>query len=293
MHNKIKTYSLNGEENILLDFNLKKMEDIHDKYNGKPDRAHRHDYFTIILVNKSAGKHFIDFKEYALSDKSLHFIYPGQVHQIITTSKPHGWVLNFSKMFLVKNGISNQIINDVYLYNEYGESEPLSINQKELDAYEEIIVQMKNYSIKDSVYKYDALGSLLKLFLIQSNNLCTLSKEKDVQSIEVGNHLVRKFKQFIETDFRESHKVSSYADKLAVTSDYLNKSVKSLTGKSAKEHILNRIIVEAKRELLFTDQSNKELSFYLGFDEPSHFSNFFKKYSGVTPNNFRSASRQI
>jgi AraC-like DNA-binding protein len=79
---------------------------------------------------------------------------------------------------------------------------------------------------------------------------------------------------------------------LNVTADYLNKTVKNITGKSAKEHIQTKIIIEAKRSLLFSEISSKELAYELGFEESAHFNNFFKKITGQTPSEFRVLARQ-
>jgi len=65
--------------------------------------------------------------------------------------------------------------------------------------------------------------------------------------------------------------------------------VKSITGKSAKDHIQTKLIIEAKRSLLFSNVSNKELSYQLGFEESAHFNNFFKKITGQTPSEFRTS----
>ena len=135
----------------------------------------------------------------------------------------------------------------------------------------------------------EAVGSLVKLFLIQSNNLCSLHKQNNPQFLETTNHLLRTFKNLLNKHYATKHKVSDYADMLAVTADYLNKIVKSITGKSAKDHIQSKIITEAKRTLLFSSLSNKELSYELGFDEAAHFNNFFKKSTGLTPTEFRTS----
>lgn len=78
--------------------------------------------------------------------------------------------------------------------------------------------------------------------------------------------------------------VSDYAAKLAVTPDYLNKTLKNLTGVSAKEHIQNKLIIEAKRGLIFTSFSVKELAYSLSFEESAHFNNFFRKMTGLSIN---------
>ncbi len=292
MHTEIKTYSLTNQGGEHVEFIIKNVGDIYESMNGEPDHPHRHDYFTLLLIENAKGRHIIDFKEFELSGHSVSFIYPGQVHQVIATEKPVGWVINFSRLFLIKNNIPDQMINDVYLYNKFGETPPLSINEDQWKVYLDIIRQILQYSNLQIIYKYEALGVFLKLLLIQSNNHCSLQKDKDLQSIEVGNQLVRNYKKLIEKHYKEYHKVSDYADILSVTSDYLNKSVKSFTGKSAKEYITDRILLEAKRILLFTEQTNKELAYDLGFEEPSHFSNFFKKSNGVSPIDFRNSARK-
>jgi len=292
IHTEIQTYPLLNETGQPVHFKIQQMESIHEKMNGQHDSPHRHDYYTIILIQEAKGKHFVDFNEYELSGNTVYFIYPGQVHQVLPIGKPKGWVITFTSEFLLLNGISDQLINDVYLFNNFGESPPLSIHDNEREAYEKIIKDLKEFEEINTVYSNEAKGSLLKLFLIKSHNLCTLSKSIELQSAEPVNALFRTFKKNIDAYFSLKHKVGEYAAMLSVSSDYLNKLVKSLTGKSAKDFIRNKLIIEAKRSLLFTELSNKELAYKLGFEEPAHFSNFFKKNTGVSPIDFRSASRQ-
>ena len=80
--------------------------------------------------------------------------------------------------------------------------------------------------------------------------------------------------------------VSQYAEALHITPDYLNASLKSLTGTGAKEHIQNRILIAAKRLLKFSDLNTKEIAYELGFSEPANFSIFFKKHTGISPSKF-------
>ncbi|MGN8057664.1 helix-turn-helix domain-containing protein [Pedobacter sp. 22163] len=82
-------------------------------------------------------------------------------------------------------------------------------------------------------------------------------------------------------------KASDYADKLAVHVNHLNMAVQSATGKSTTRHISELIFSEAKSLLSFTSYSIAEIAFCLGFEYQSYFNRFFKKYSGVTPSNFR------
>jgi len=296
MHNQITSYQLKHPNGDNVDFILKSTAEIFDQMEGRSDlqdHPHRHDYFTIILVEEElGGVHVIDFKEYALDGAAIHFVYPGQVHQFLSHTRPNGWVLNFSASFLMQNGISTELIDRVYLYNTFGDSPPMPISSEQLATFRGIIDQMKAYQQGHNYYRYEALGALLKLFIINVSGACTISAsiaESDVG----GNDLIRRFKQQIEADYKTHHKVLDYASALSVSSDYLNRYVKNKTGKSAKEYIQDKIMIEAKRLLLFTELSAKELAFELGFEEPSHFNSFFKKVNGQSPIAFRHKVREI
>jgi AraC-like DNA-binding protein/quercetin dioxygenase-like cupin family protein len=290
-HNQIKTYTFSESVTDSKNFVMKRVEDVYFNGSGESDSPHRHDYYAIVLIEKGKGVHFVDFQKYDLEDQTVYFILPGQMHQLIPSEKPKGWVLAFTDEFLITNSISDKLINDIYLFNDYGQSPPLPLNQSQMTVYKSLIKQMLHFSTSLVNYTNDALGSLMKLFLIQSNNHCSLVKENNPQFVETTNHLLRSFKQLLNEHYIKKHKVSDYADMLAVTADYLNKTVKSITGKTAKEHIQSKLATEAKRSLIFSNLSGKELAYELGFEESAHFNNFFKKTTGFTPTEFKSSVR--
>ena len=292
IHKDIKTYAFSEMAQQYSGFALKRIEDVYLSTNGAPDIPHRHDYYSILFVEKGEGIHFVDFTEYKIEDRTIYFIQPGQMHQVIFTAEPLGWVITFTEEFLIANSIPEKMINDIYLFNDYGQSPPLLINERDIPIYRGLAEQMAHFAASLETYTLEAVGALIKLFLIQSNNHCSLKKSNNPQLVETSNHLLRTFKQSLNKKYAASHMVSDYADELAVTADYLNKTVKNLTGKSAKEHIQSKLITEAKRSLLFSNISNKELSYELGFEESAHFNNFFKKITGQTPSEFRVLARQ-
>ena len=91
----------------------------------------------------------------------------------------------------------------------------------------------------------------------------------------------------VNESYKSEHSISYYADQLHITPDQLNRIIKSTIGKTSKEYIQSRLITEAKRLLYFSNLSNKEIAFELGFNEPANFSAFFKKCSGFSPLNFK------
>jgi AraC-like DNA-binding protein len=106
-----------------------------------------------------------------------------------------------------------------------------------------------------------------------------LKSNKPIESIgAVQPEIVFRFKNLVEQRYLEWHKVSEYADKLTISANYLNEIIKKNTGRTAKEHIQNRLASEAKRLSFFTQLSAKEIGFKLGFNDPSHFAKFSKKF---------------
>jgi len=284
MHD-IKTYKQVHHHNEALSFRISRMEDIWDIRKGEQDEPHRHDYFTMLLVKHARGKHIIDFHEYLLAPMQLYFISPGQVHQVIEEEKSYGYAILFSEQFLLENHIPAFFIDDLGLFNDYGFTPPLPVNETEFEklaGFAEDIIRIYESDLK---YKDTAISSYLKLMLIQSNNLCTLSEENP-QRLEAGNSILKNFKQLVNDNHTRWHQTSDYAAELSVTPDHLNRVVKSLIGKTAKEVIQSRIILAAKRMIYFSDLSTKEIGYKLGFSEPANFSAFFKKCTGVAPSRF-------
>lgn len=285
-YDQIRTYTFPEDEEHVPGFVLTDLDEEFSNYIQSP---HQHDYYTIFFFRKGKGQHIIDFNTYPIENNTLFFIFPRQTHQIIPETFLYGWVFRFKEDFLIKNAISEKIINSLYLFNEYGKNPPLLIENKNKSEFTDIIKQIE-IAKTFKTYSYDAVGALLKLFLIKSHNMCKTDENNNNSKIqEAGSNLLYDFKKLIEKNYSKEHKVSFYAGMLAVTSDYLNKTVKNISGKSAKEHIQSKLITEAKRDLLFTTISNKELAFKLGFEEAAHFNKFFKKETGITPSEFKNS----
>ena len=269
-----------------IDFRLQKMEDIYDRSNGKVDIAHRHAYYTVLLVSHANGIHSIDYHDYTFGTNEVHFVSPGQVHKVALTTKPEGSVITFSKDFLIQNNISERFISNINLFQRFGKTPPLKVDSKTFARLNQIISEMESCLKHDLIYGMQATGALLQLFLIYSNN----SSELDPLQIDEENSgicIFRDFKSLVDDKFKEWHKVKDYASEIHISPKHLSQTVKNISGKVAKTHIQDRLLLEAKRLLLHTNLSIKEIAFQIGFDEPLHFSSFFKKNAGISPSSYR------
>lgn len=282
----VKTYQKVNSENRNISFGISKMEDIYTKRNGQVDEPHRHNYYTVLIINKAKGFHKIDFNTYALSDKQIFFVAPGQVHQVIETEKSIGFSMTFSNQFLVENAILLSFIDSLNLFQNYGQSPPLTPSKEQFAVIEDFAKNIFRLFNSDANMKDLSIGSFLKLLLIECNNICSINPiGSDVDT--TGDNLIRTFKNTVDKNYKKEHSTTYYASQLFITPDHLNRTFKAKTGKTAKDYIQSRIITEAKRLLYFTDLTSKEIGYELGFNEPANFSAFFKKHTQLSPSSFK------
>ena len=284
--NIVKTYQNVNNQIYSISFGISKMEEIYTKRNGRVDEPHRHNYYTVLIVNKAKGQHKIDFNSYELSNKQIYFVAPGQVHQVIEEEQSFGFAMTFSNQFLIENSIRLSFIESLNLFQNYGQNPPLIPTENQFEAIEGFLNQIFNLFNSEANMKFLSIGAFLKLLLIECNNICSINPiESEIDSS--GDNLIRLFKKEVEKNYKKEHSTTFYANKLFITPDHLNRTFKAKIGKTAKDYIQARIITEAKRLLYFTDLSNKEIGFELGFNEPANFSAFFKKHTQVSPSNFK------
>jgi len=269
-----------------VDFRLQRMESIYDLAGGGTDIVHRHDYYTVLLVERAEGFHLLDYTKFSFEAFEVHFVGPGQVHQVILSGRPKGSVMTFTKGFLVKNDIPESFITNINLFQNFGDSPPLKLDRETFKRLDKLIDEMETCLMLDLNYGSRATGALLQLFLIYCNNSLAFNTTQ-IDEENAAICILRDFKKLVEENYREWHKVKRYASELHISPKHLSQTLKNISGKVAKDHIQDRLALEAKRLLLHTTLSVKEVAYEIGFEEPLHFSGFFKKRVGLSPSQFR------
>ncbi|NIJ46487.1 AraC-like DNA-binding protein [Wenyingzhuangia heitensis] len=284
--NPIKTYQKINASNDKISFGISNMETTYLKRNGKTDEPHKHNYYTVLVIKQAKGTHKIDFNTYKMDRYQLFFVSPGQVHQVIEQEASLGFAMTFSTQFLIENAIQLSFIESLNLFHDYGQSPPLAITKSQFVKIDQFTNEIFQLFYGNSQMKELSIGAFLKLFLIECNNIQSINPVESYIDIS-ENRIIREFKELVNLNYKAEHSTSYYANALHITPDHLNRIVKTTIGKTAKEYIQSRIIVEAKRLLFLSTLTNKEIGFNLGFSEPANFSAFFKKCTSFSPSHFK------
>lgn len=244
------------------------------------DHPHRHDYFEFFIFQNGGGVHLIDFEEFVIHSNSIHIVAPGQVHQVKRALNSTGFVLLFNtSVFQTNNLLYNFLFNHICF--DVKENPP---------SYQfESSLQIEISKIANQIFKdYSTEKYLKNEFVLSSLNLLCIFCERTKNQIlhkehsNKNNTIYYEFRRMVLLNYKTIKKVADYASALNISEKQLNEVVKSKTGESASAVIFKQIILEAKR-LLHTGISVKEVAFDLNFDDPAHFSKFFKTQTGISP----------
>lgn len=285
------TLKENGAPASFVYRTMEQIESMQDP--GQAMEPHRHNYYTIIWVRKGSGKHHIDFRSYDVKDDTIYFLTPEQVHHVQMDPGSKGFVLLFTPDFLHEQGLSQHWIEDTGFFFRCDDMAPFTLTG-DMDSHglEHLVLHIQEEYTARKPFYLDGIGSWLKLFLLECKRFSQLSGVQAEVRSNSRALTVKQFRELLENHYHEWHKVADYARELHITPNHLNEVISMETGTSAKDYILNRIMLEAKRYAGYADISAKEVAYTLGFDDPSHFSKLFRQQQAQSFSEFREHIRK-
>jgi AraC family transcriptional regulator, transcriptional activator of pobA len=158
-------------------------------------------------------------------------------------------------------------------------------SEANFDALCRVFDLLKQYRNQPNVVASLTLGLIEMLSSIQPQDLHFGTEGTATSSRNKA--LLRNFDELLLKHYLENKDVAFYAEKLHLTANHLSETIKGITGKPAKKRIEEMLLLEAKSLLKQTDMTIKEITYWLGFEDPSYFVKFFKAAEGVTPNAYR------
>ena len=247
---------------------------------------YRQGYYQIGILSESAGARInLNTNAVDLEQFPLWFVVPGQVFSWVRDPNTKGIHIQFRKEF-----ISQTIpeLTETFPFLKITENSVFLMTFEEQRSLEIDMQRMLSVFENPHPYQEKMLEGMLVALLYNCKSIYERFKTKE-SHLSRKQALSQKFQQLVHNLYLDSKSVNDYAEKLKVTPNYLTKIVKEVTGKTAKDLIQERLFLESKTMLSFTSLDVAEVAYQLNFQEPTHFTRFFKKYSGTTPNKFRQA----
>lgn len=256
-------------------------------YPHETDRPHRHKYYEICVFNSGAGKHEIDFESHPIHSNSVHFLSPGQIHLISRENDYHGYLMVFSRDFYGLEAGQEGILFSLPFFNNPTLVPILNLCREDFEELLHLIRSIRKEYLRWDGFTSEILRHFLQIFLIKCKQYYLRYFADKNKTLDPHFALVQQFNALVEKQFRQVHQVQDYASMMAMSPSVLNKHVKNITGFTAGEVILERLMLQAKRYLIYTDLSNKEIAYQLNYQDPSYFSRIFKRKTGKSPSEFR------
>ncbi|MCU0339607.1 MAG: helix-turn-helix transcriptional regulator [Spirosomaceae bacterium] len=277
----LKTFEFHRFVESILQINTSRNYLIADQRNFAGSRLnypYRNYFYGIGLMYEGKRRLRVGINDYTLQAGDLLVIGPGTIRhwlddnwgieQVAVFFTPHLFTPPINPQFLADSAIFGQSIQHV-----------IALDSADLVFFKQLFEQVRQNE------KSQKVVAALTLAMIERIELLTTVTQPHKTSRK--EQISKAFCRMVNAQYLEKKDVAHYADQLNITPKYLNEAVKESTGKAPKAIIEQLIMQEAKSLLKQTQMNIKEISYWLGYDDPSYFTKAFKTAEGLLPNEYR------
>lgn len=246
---------------------------------------HRASFYCILWVRSGEIIHQVDFQPIEIGENTYLFVQKDAVqffdHEHAFSSR----VLIFTETFFCKSEGDYQLLKGTALFNDLCEG-IAAVKVKATGPLKSLWKFMdREFEHLDDPFRMELLRNYLHAFVLSAEREYKGSRQEQVVPFQ-STQLIA-FRKLLEENFRKQEHIGFYADKLAITNKALTHITTKTVGKSPKQLADERLLLEAKRMIIYGQDSGKMIGASLGFREPTNFIKFFKKHTGITPTAFR------
>jgi len=238
------------------------------------------DAYSIYWIKKGSGIYHIDFENYSFESNTLFFLSPGQVFSVDSEAIEEAYKLTFLRDFYCIQTHDKEVACNGVLFNNIYDTPFLQPSENDTLKLELIITSLVDELKQSETGQYDMLQAYLKQFIVHAVRIKTAHYQiKD----DVESQLFKGFSLLVEQNYKTLHSVTEYANRLGISPKSLTKHFQKIGLQTPSDFIKNRIILEAKRQLLYSSDSVKQIAFNLGYNDPAYFTRFFTKSTTKSP----------
>jgi len=283
---QIPNYFLYGDQSADVERDFLHIEPIRDRSGPSDWRIHPHahpEHMQLILVREGGGTIRLEERQLNIPAPAILVIPAGIVHQIDFTHGTDGYVLTAALACLQAAAIEPRVREAVATPAVHPLPAGDPATPSTLEAFErlhaEFLWTAPGRRAMAMAHYTAILVAVLRLVIAREATRTALP-DRDYE-------LVMRYRALLEKHFRKERSPGFYADELAVTSARLNAACKARAGRTASDMLYDRLIVEAKRYLVYTESSVSQVAHMTGFDDPAYFNRFFARRVGLAPGAFR------
>ncbi len=245
------------------------------------------EHYKIYWIADGGGTYQVDFNTFEIAASGIFCLSPGQVFSVQSEKAKEAYQLSFNKDFYCVETHGKEIACNGLLFNNVHRASVVSVPAEQQLPFQNLVKQMiQEVEAKGNAHK-DMVESYLRQFLIRTLRLVNTQTQQEETKLVNTDRTAEEFIAMVEKHFRQEHTVAGYAEKLFISPKSLSKRLNNQGYSTPLQIIKDRLILEAKRQLMFSDKSVKEIAFELGFDDPAYFSRLFSKSTGVAPSQFK------
>lgn len=284
MKEVIKKYQFKKDLN--LEFEILDLSTIFQEKKKMMIEPHRAQFYHILWIEKGSGTHFVDFNPVTIENNTIIFIPHNCVNVFDKNGVYEGKIILFTNNFFCKNNNDLNYLQTSLLFSDLYNIAKIKGNP----GTSVLGVYFKNmeaeYQHSPDSAQFQILHNMLHVFLLQAEREMRKQGFEELKPSANLDYLIG-FKNLLENNFRHEKSVNKYASQLGISEKQLQKATNTLLAHTPKQIIDERVLLEAKRLLVHSTQSVKEIAYGLGYDEPTNFIKYFRKHTGFTPLEFR------
>jgi len=241
--------------------------------------------YRIVWVQGESTSFIVDTVPVEVLQNQMIFFTPHHVVELISTR--HQLIsFSFNREFYCIKDHDQEVSCYGHLFYGSSKAPIITLCEKDQLSFKRLMeVFREEFEYKDRI-QGEMLQMLLKRMLIKSSRLVKdVMENPDMPQSQLD--IVRQFNVYVEMHFKEMHQVKDYADLLFKSPKTLSNLFKQYNNESPLHVINERLTLEAKRQLRHTIKTIEEIAYELGYSDSAHFSKFFKRHVGISPNAFR------
>lgn len=288
----IRDYVIYGKEDEVITPHFVHCTQIDKNHVGKLNgrvKPHLHSHlFQVILIESGTTLFKSEYDEFKITKPCIITIPENTLHEFVEEPDLKGRVITFSTKLLEELMAFNSA--DLIKLDSILVLENIPAEKKAIFSISESI---EKELLETSKEKDMAIRAWLSLLLVNLLRIVSANKKGIVNLSRSSHQYFNSFQKSIKQSGNANKPLKVYARELGITTTHLNRICKKIVGKSASKVVQGYILLEAKRQLKYSNQTVSEISYLLNFSHPAYFSRFFKKHTNFSPKAYRASKVEM